>query len=51
MALGHQGTKAMVADGLTKLATAEVMKNLRKAMAGELSPITVDVETKSKKKV
>ena len=38
LAIGHQPTKEMVADGLAKLATAEVMKNLRAAMGGDFPP-------------
>ena len=38
LAIGHQPTKEMVADGLTKLATAEVMNNLRAAMGGDFPP-------------
>ena len=39
LAIGHQPTKTMVVDGLTKLASADVMHNLRKAMGGEFPPI------------
>ena len=36
--LGHEPTKTMVADALTKLATTDVLENIRKAMRGEYPP-------------
>ena len=39
--LGHQPTKAMVADGLTKLGSAEVLQMVRDAMNGEFPPINL----------
>ena len=41
IALGHQPTKTMVADGLTKLAASEVLETLRRAMGGEFPPVSV----------
>ena len=38
LTLGHEPTKTMVADALTKLATSEVLKNLRDAMGGVFPP-------------
>ena len=36
--IGHEPTTTMVADGLTKLASADTMSNLRKGMLSEFPP-------------
>ena len=36
LTLGHEPTKTMLADSLTKLGTADMLRTLRSAMRGEL---------------
>ena len=45
LAIGHQPTNEMVADGLTKRAAADVMTNLRAAMGGDFPPAVLPTAT------